>query len=120
MKKHPGDPKAQLREMGLAYVHFFVRNPEYLRLLFLSDISLRAHFGHIPEVQEQYDSFQFLQTVTADYVNATPDAPFTQNELMIYSWGLVHGQSPPCSATRELQTMMTRSKPLISSSAAFL
>ncbi len=93
VQKHPDDPKEQLREMGVAYVHFFVNNPEYLRLLFLSDISLRAHLTSMPDVREHYDSFQFLQTVTADYVNATPNTPFTQNELMVYSWGLVHGIS---------------------------
>jgi AcrR family transcriptional regulator len=92
-KKHPGDPKVQLREMGAAYVHFFVSNPEYLRLLFLSDISLRAQFSKASGMREQYDSFQFLQTVTTDYVKENPDTPFTQNELMIYSWGLVHGIS---------------------------
>jgi AcrR family transcriptional regulator len=46
--QHPDDPASGLREMGMAYINFFIENPEYLRLLFLSDIQERmksAGFG---------------------------------------------------------------------------
>ncbi|MBE0601190.1 MAG: TetR/AcrR family transcriptional regulator [Firmicutes bacterium] len=93
VNRHPGDPGAQLKEMGIAYVHFFAENPEYLRLLFLSDISLRTHFAGGQALQKHYNSFQFLQTVTSEYVKTHPEFRFSQNELMVYSWGLVHGIS---------------------------
>ena len=35
-QKYPADPEMLLKEMGIAYVHFFYENPEYLRLLFSS------------------------------------------------------------------------------------
>ncbi|MCX8167279.1 MAG: TetR/AcrR family transcriptional regulator, partial [Candidatus Micrarchaeota archaeon] len=35
--KYPSDPRKQLCEMGCLYVQFFVENPDYLNLLFLTD-----------------------------------------------------------------------------------
>lgn len=90
---YPGDPRAQLKAMGAAYVHFFAENPETLRLLFLSDISLRTQFAGDNAIQKHYQSFHFLQDVTAEYIRQNPDSRFTHNELMVYSWGLVHGIS---------------------------
>ena len=37
--KYPDDSQSQLKEMGYAYIEFFVKNPEYLHLIFLSDKS---------------------------------------------------------------------------------
>lgn len=93
VNKHPGNPEAQLKEMGVAYVRFFTEKPEYLRLLFLSDISLRTLLSGDQAIRKHYDSIHFLQDVTADYVKTHPDSPYTHNELMVYSWGLVHGIS---------------------------
>lgn len=91
--KHPDDPKKQVKEMGVAYVRFFAENPEYLRLLFLSDMKRRlsedircteAHFtpGH---------PFYTFSKAVERYKAACPNEAMNQNELMLYCWGLVHG-----------------------------
>lgn len=90
---HPGDPSAQLTEMGVAYIRFFAQNPEYLRLLFLTDNRLRMRFFEDERAKKHYTSFGILQDVIARFVAAHPgDAP-SHDELMLYSWGLVHGIS---------------------------
>ncbi len=91
IQQHPGDPGAQLKAMGAAYVRFFAANPEYLRLLFLSDNTLNMQFINEEAKKQQVDNFQFLETVTTAYTNAHPESSLSQNELLIYSWGLVHG-----------------------------
>jgi hypothetical protein len=35
---HEADPKQQLKDLGIAYIRFFIENPEYLQLLFFSDL----------------------------------------------------------------------------------
>jgi len=91
--KHPGKPLAQLKEMGVAYVRFFAENPEYLRLLFLSDIRLKLRFTQDMAEKKHLDSFRVLYDAAARYKEAFPEASFTQDELIVYCWGLVHGIS---------------------------
>ena len=38
--KHPDDPRSQIKEMGMAYIRFFAEHPDYLRVMFLSDIRM--------------------------------------------------------------------------------
>jgi AcrR family transcriptional regulator len=90
---HPGNPKAQLAEMGVAYVRFFAENPEYLRLLFLSDIRLKMRFAKDEETGRHTCSFRVLHDTAARVIRACPECPYTQDELIVYSWGLVHGIS---------------------------
>jgi len=90
---HPGDPKAQLTEMGVAYIRFFAQNPEYLRLLFLTENRLRMRFFEDDRAKKHVDSYGILQDVITRFVAAHPgDAP-SHDELMLFSWGLVHGIS---------------------------
>ena len=88
---HPDDSNAQLKEMGVAYVRFFAKYPEYLRLLFFSDVQLRARFGAQNKPGSEYDSFNILINVTAKFQQDHPEIPLSHNELVLYSWGLVHG-----------------------------
>lgn len=90
---HPGDPKAQLTEMGVAYIRFFAENPKYLRLLFLSDMRLKMRFAKDEKISRHACSFRVLHDTTARVIQAYPECPYTQDELIIYSWGLVHGIS---------------------------
>ncbi|MFH1880804.1 MAG: TetR/AcrR family transcriptional regulator [Bacillota bacterium] len=90
---HPGSPLEQLKEMGVAYVRFFAENPEYLRLLFLSDIRLRTRFAAQEKEHCQHSTFQVLFDVTAQYAKDHPEKTLSHDELILYSWGLVHGIS---------------------------
>lgn len=90
---HPGDPMAQLTEMGVAYVRFFAENPEYLRLLFLSDIRLRRRFAKGDGCHEHTQAFGVLYDTIADMKAAYPSISMTQDEMILYNWGMVHGIS---------------------------
>lgn len=93
--KYPNDVKSQLKEMGCAYVKFFVENPEYLRFLFLSDLS--QHFKN-----ENYETlkngeqplrtfYNAIERYQAENQNDAADSSTDPNALALSCWGLVHG-----------------------------
>jgi len=88
---HPDDTKAQLQEMGVAYIRFFAENPETLRLLFLTDIRIRKRFYQDERIKKRHNSYGILYTVVAGYIETHPGKRHTQEELTLASWGLVHG-----------------------------
>lgn len=97
---HPDSPADQLREMGVAYITFFTENPEYLRLLFLSDICQRMHVtGSRKDAcnqdihKQSGHPFATLYNAVVRYKKARPDEEMEQEELVLYCWGLVHGIS---------------------------
>jgi len=95
LEKFPDNPKKQLKEMGIAYVNFFVKNPEYLRLLFLSDIKSKMKIdpclseNHLMEGHPFHTFFSAVER----YKNNSPHETMGEKELMLYCWGLVHGIS---------------------------
>lgn len=96
--QHPNDVTVQLREMGVAYIRFFAENPEYLRLLFLTDIELKSRFSEkfqsCSHAEAHADrSFSVLEETVVRYKKAHPDERMSQEELVLYCWGLVHGIS---------------------------
>lgn len=101
--KYPDDPERQLREMGCSYIRFFTENPEYLRLIFLSDIDKRIKIdcnnpeGYKPFTNnENVHPFQILYKAVERYkkeVHTDTSDSMDQNALLLYCWGLVHGIS---------------------------
>lgn len=100
--KYPDDPKKQLKEMGVSYIRFFSENPEYLHLLFLSDIFNKlstANKGVDEEIcskKSHYKSghpFATFYKAVEKYASASSNNLMEQDELMLYCWGLVHGIS---------------------------
>jgi AcrR family transcriptional regulator len=90
----PGaDPRQQLKDLGIAYIHFFVENPEYLQLLFLSDIhkALSKCPRIIPDGNSEHP-FSVLTQAVKRYKAAYKDDR-TEEQLLMYCWGLVHGIS---------------------------
>lgn len=94
VEKFPDNPKKQLKEMGIAYVDFFVKNPEYLRLLFFSDIRSRINqdFCLAEKHFESGHPFQTFFSAVERYHKISPGS-MEQKELMLFCWGLVHGIS---------------------------
>ena len=100
VRQHPDDPASALRDMGLAYIIFFMENPEYLRLLFLGDLQEKMRLagyqfdecvsGHCTEDDHP---FHTLFNAVTRYKEARPDLTVSQDELVISCWGLVHGIS---------------------------
>jgi AcrR family transcriptional regulator len=91
--KHPDNPRKQLTEMGVAYVKFFVENPEYLRLLFLSDIKdkMSIFYQCNRDASISQDPFRTFYDTIERVLSSNPGKPINQSELLLYSWGLVHG-----------------------------
>lgn len=94
VEKFPDNPKKQLKEMGIAYVDFFGKNPEYLRLLFLSDIrsKMNKDFCLRESHLESGHPFQTFFQAVERYHHSAPGT-MGQKELMLFCWGLVHGIS---------------------------
>ncbi len=86
------DPKAQLKSMGLYYIRFFTENPEYMRLLFLKDIKNLIEMDEIIACQrEERHSFSALIKAVRNYKAAYPEDERSEEELVIFCWGFVHG-----------------------------
>ncbi len=94
--KHPDDPRSQIKEMGVAYIRFFAEHPEYLRVMFLSDIRMTGG-AECPEGEEAHlkagHPFAVLSNAVHAYCAAYPDNGLSEQELLIFCWGLVHGIS---------------------------
>ena len=94
--QYPDDPRSQLKEMGMAYIRFFADNPEYMRLLFLSDMKLTGTeafpCGEDAHMQPGH-AFATLFGAVHRYCEAYPDRGWDEQQLTLYCWGLVHGIS---------------------------
>lgn len=100
IERYADDPRSALREMGCAYIQFFMENPEYLRLFFLSDINKRmvgSTKSHSCDEQfREGHPFYTLYSAVGRYraVSQNPNiAAMDQEALVLYCWGLVHGIS---------------------------
>jgi AcrR family transcriptional regulator len=93
IKLHPDNPRKQLTEMGVAYIKFFVENPEYLRLLFLSNLKekMQPFYQCSSYAPDERDPFQTFYDTLVKCSDADPEQPIGNKEFMLYSWGLVHG-----------------------------
>lgn len=96
--RYPDDPKSQIKEMGFCYVKFFVENPEYLRLLFLSDLGKKITSEQYEILKKGEQPFMTFYQAIERYrlqnqegasgplgISSDPDA------LALSCWGLVHG-----------------------------
>ncbi len=90
---YPDQPDKQLTEMGVAYIKFFVENPEYLRLLFLSKLKdkMQLFYQYKPNFSDAKDPFQTFYDTLVRYSESYPDLHIKRSELLLYSWGLAHG-----------------------------
>ena len=100
VEKFPDDPRKQLREMGCNYVEFFVKNPEYLRLIFLSDIAQKMKFEEIvlanctsdhDRTGKPFETFYKTVERYKNQYHSKKSTAMTLRELILYCWGLVHG-----------------------------
>lgn len=95
LEQHQGNPKKQLIEMGIAYISFFVANPEYLRLIFFNNLQMKTDIYSCDGFDQfQKDNpFQTFFKAVEKYKEATPEQTMSVEELIVYCWGLVHGIS---------------------------
>ncbi len=87
-----GDPKDQLKAMGRDYIKFFADNPEYMRLLFFSQAQawMREAVKDEHQCADEHP-YSALERAVKNYKAAYPHDERTEDELIVYCWGLVHG-----------------------------
>jgi AcrR family transcriptional regulator len=92
---YEGNPRAQLKHIGVAYVRFFTENPAYLRLLFFSDMPGKGDGCGPCEEDHMAEGHPFAIFFRAvERYAATQAQPLlTRDELLLYCWGLTHGLS---------------------------
>jgi AcrR family transcriptional regulator len=94
--KHPDDPRSQIKEMGVAYIRFFAEHPDYLRVMFLSDVRMVGKTDCSEEKGAHLKAghpFAVLFNAVRAYCLAYPDYGMNESELLVMCWGLVHGIS---------------------------
>ena len=95
--KYPNDNKSQLKEMGCSYVKFFVENPEYLRLLFLSDLDKNVKDEYCETLENGEQPFRTfynaIERFTSENKNNIAGNSTDPNALALSCWGLVHGMA---------------------------
>ncbi|AGK95311.1 TetR/AcrR family transcriptional regulator [Clostridium pasteurianum] len=94
VKKYPDDIKSQIKEMGFLYVKFFVENPEYLQLLFLSDILKFINKNNILPNHSNHPFLTFFNAIEAfslEQKNTSTNINFDKNAYALECWGKVHG-----------------------------
>jgi AcrR family transcriptional regulator len=102
--QYPNDPISQLKEMGCSYIEFFTENPEYLRLIFLSDITKRINNSSadsnnvhcLTNNGSNEHPFEILYRAVERYktvIQSNTNQDMDQDALVLYCWGLVHGIS---------------------------
>lgn len=91
IRQHPGDLPAQIREMGCAYVRFFLENPAYLRIIFFSNIAKRVDFRDMDgmDVLEKPE-MTFYDAIYGFAAETETEGP-ARDALALGAWGLVHG-----------------------------
>ncbi|SDH79318.1 TetR/AcrR family transcriptional regulator [Desulfosporosinus hippei] len=96
VNKHPKDNKSQLKEMGYAYVKFFVENPEYLRLFFLSDFAnnlKKMNHESLLNGEQPFNTFyQAIERCQGEIQNREGES-VDPNAMALSCWGLVHGMA---------------------------
>ncbi|EGW40869.1 TetR/AcrR family transcriptional regulator [Desulfosporosinus sp. OT] len=98
VNKYPNDNKSQLKEMGYSYVKFFIENPEYLRLFFLSDFADNIKkMNHEDETfindEQPFNTFyKAIERCQSEHQSREGDS-VDPNALALSCWGLVHGMA---------------------------
>lgn len=97
VNKYPNDIKSQLKEMGYSYVKFFVENPEYLRLLFLSDLVKNIKNENYETFENCEQPFRIfynaIERFKSENQNNAAGNSMDPNALALSCWGLVHGMA---------------------------
>jgi AcrR family transcriptional regulator len=89
---HPDNTAAQIDEMGYTYISFFLKNPVYLRLAFLSDFdkSVFLDSGSCCPMKETV-FYKTIRRYAAEKQQENSEADIDTDILALKLWGLVHG-----------------------------
>lgn len=110
--QYPDDSVKQLKEIGVAYIRFFSKNPEYLRLLFSNDLFVKMSISSHKKGEQDVCSpdsrlksghpFATFYKAVENYAASSSNHSMERDELILYCWGLVHGISVLLSNKEEI------------------
>lgn len=89
IRKYEGTP-VLLKQMGLAYVAFFIKNPTYFSFLYSqSDIVIDLQC-QIPE-EENYRPYMLYKKAVISILEQVHYPLEKQNDVVIFLWAFIHG-----------------------------
>lgn len=94
IKIYPDDIEKQINEMGFQYVKFFVKNPDYLQLLFLSDLDKHLDINNVDISLKDFQSpFNTLLSSIDKIPNkeSNNSLSFDRDAYALSCWSRVHG-----------------------------
>ena len=94
MDETEGSSREKLKGMGRGYIRFFMENPEFLELLFLTpEVQDCGHHEHDPDTEASF--ITYIGAVMAADGGDKSDSPVTDPEKisgqMLQPWCLIHG-----------------------------
>ena len=88
---YPNEPELQIVEIGKAYVKFMVENPEYLKLMFLSDSSYPIRIKDNQFYGNKNSSFGVFKDSSERYFKEKNLNKNLYMEKTLTMWSMVHG-----------------------------
>lgn len=88
---YPQDYKLRIVEIGKAYVKFMVENPDYLKLIFLSDQSGTVKIQGNELLSYEKGAFQVFKSSAEKYFQLINLDKALYLEKILSMWSLVHG-----------------------------
>jgi len=84
------NPAALLKDIGIAYVSFFIENPSYFQFLYAnSDIKVDLTLS-IPD-GENYTPFILYKNSVLSLLDQSTVSKEKQNDILITTWAFIHG-----------------------------
>jgi AcrR family transcriptional regulator len=89
-KKYKDNLQMLTLELGRQYVLFMVKNPDYLKILFLSDFETKIMINN-GEINSEYEAFNILKNnaIKAFKMSGIKEDEYARN--IVAMWAMVHG-----------------------------
>ena len=89
--RYPDDLENQIIELGKYYVQFMVKNPDYMRFIFINPSQKRINLIHEPDCST--DPYLIFKKSALRYLEWLKANPLNQAVDILTMWSLVHGYS---------------------------
>ncbi|MGN0144831.1 MAG: TetR/AcrR family transcriptional regulator [Clostridium sp.] len=89
-KKFKDKPSLLTLELGKQYVKFMVSNPDYLKILFLSDFKTKIKISNV-NIDSKYEAFNILRNsaIREFKMYGVKEEDYSRN--IVAMWSMVHG-----------------------------
>ncbi|WDV45799.1 TetR/AcrR family transcriptional regulator [Clostridiaceae bacterium M8S5] len=90
-KLYPNDPKLQIVEMGKMYVKFMVENPEYFKLMFLSNDVYTIRIKDDKFIYSEDSAFRVFKESSQKYFQKINLSKKLYMQKTLTMWSMIHG-----------------------------